>query len=518
MHEQAPPALPAFDAPVPFELSDTPALIPAPVAAEAIPATESTLEPNAAEQEPEPLRYTFTQTQPYSHAWPDGKPPAGMETVLMPSANADQTKAAMKDTPATPIGNSSKSQQWAGTLNGGLACLPYSNAFNRTVERVTATWSQSIPSSIGPLAGVYPGFRVKEGTKLTGDTMRRAVRASLNLGAIFTFPAVHSGFWISLKAPGENALLDLFQRIDAEKTSLGRATYGLIFANGSSYINKIMLDFCIEHLYETSLRLDENDDIRKYIRVPDLPLLIWGLAAAIYSGGFPYQRACIAEPEKCRFMVQERLSIDKLQITDTSCLTARQIAHMTKRQRGSVSGEEVQRYVSEFIRGQDLRVQLTPTLAVILKVPSAIEHIDAGYRWVSDIEDTYGRALAQDEKVRDEYLVNQGKATIMRQYSHFVRVVEVDGQSSEEQEDIDNFLDDLSASDEVRNLFLDEVAKFVDESVGSLIAIPTYKCPSCNKDQPTSKKGGLFTGLIPLDVSQTFFTLLVQKVRKVQVR
>ena len=453
----------------------------------------------------------------YSKAWPDDKVPDS-EVAFMPSGSMDVTKKAIADTPSSALGADKKSQEWVGTLNSGLASLVYSNGLNGTVEREGADFVQSVPSETGPQSGVYPSFRVKEGARYTGEPARLRIRSALNLGTVFTVPLWHSGFWITLKAPPEGALLELFRRIDSEKVTLGRATYGLLFSNGASYTAKLLLDFVLEHQYETSLKLKDGEDLRDFIRAPDLSLLIWGIACAIWPTGFAYQRACISDPDKCKHVLREKLNLSKLLWTDTSALTQRQIAHMTRRQRGTVDSDEVKRYVSEFIRGQDRKVELTERLSIVMKVPTVVEHIDAGYRWINAIEENYGRAMTQNEKSRDEYLINQGKATIMRQYAHFVKGVEVAGDLYEEKEDIEETLNDLTANDTIRNAFFDKAAEYVDDSIVSLVAIPTYRCPSCGGEQHPSKKLERYPGLIPLDVNQTFFTLLVQRLRRIEAR
>jgi hypothetical protein len=94
-------------------------------------------------------------------------------------------------------------------------------------------------------------------------------------------------------------------------------------------------------MYESSLAIKEGDNIRNYIKTPDLPILLWGLACSIYSNGFQYTRACISDPEKCNHILKEKLDLSKLLWTDSSALTAHQVNHMTKRQRGSMETDSL---------------------------------------------------------------------------------------------------------------------------------------------------------------------------------
>lgn len=453
----------------------------------------------------------------YSKPWPNDKAP-DVEVSFMPSGSMKETQKVINDTPNSALKGNRKTEEWKSTLSSGLAALVYDHGLDSTVNREGADFTQSVESDTGKLSGIYPAFRTKEGTRYTGEAARFRIRSALNLGTVFTFPLWHSGFWMTLKAPSEGDLLELYRRIDADKVTLGRATYGLLFSNSASYTAKILLDFVIDHVYETSLKLAEGEDLRNYIRTPDLPLLIWGIACSIWPAGFPYQRSCISDPEKCHHILKEKLNLSKLLWTDTTALTKRQISHMTKRQRGTVDSVEVKRYVSEFIRGQSHKIELTPALSVIMKVPTVPEHINAGFRWINAIEENYGNGMMLEADKRDAYLVKHGKATIMRQYTHFIESIEVGGDLYDDPEDIEETLTDLTANDTIRNAFFEKVAKYIDDSVISLIAIPTYKCPSCGSEKQISKSLGRFPGLIPLDVSQTFFTLLVQRLSRIELR
>lgn len=439
------------------------------------------------------------------------------ETALLPPASTSTTRAVMENLPQTPVGQDAKSQDWVGVVNGGLAATPFGEGLEDTTDREDAMFAQTVDSATGKLHGFAPKFKMREGVKPTGESARFHIRAAMGMGTVFAAPLWHSGFWVTLKAPPEAALLELYRQITAEKISLGRSTYGFMYSNGTAYTSRIMLDFIVDHLYESSLVLSDKDDIRNYIRVPDLQILIWAMANATWPNGFQYQRSCIADPEKCKHVIEEKLNLGKLLWTDTNALTESQVKHMTKRQRGSVSVEDVKRYTDEFVRGQDRKIQITDELSMILKVPTVVEHIEASYRWINTIEEMYARVLTQDDRARDEYLLNQGKATAMRQYTHFVKAVLVGDHEYDEVSTIEDTLNDLTSRDDVRAKFLEKAREYLDNSVISLVAIPTFKCPKCGGEQ-TGEAHKHHPELIPLDVMQTFFQLLVQRLRKIEDR
>ncbi len=453
-----------------------------------------------------------------SSAMPADKFIVSNETALLPSNTHDETRAVLESMPETPIGDDKKSALWFDVLNGGLSSLPYSDGLTLSANRIGSAYRQAVQSATYSLKGGMPVFKVKEGVKPTGESARFQIRANLGMGTVFMAPLWHSGFWMTLKTPGEGALLELYRTITAEKMTLGRSTYGFMFSNSTAYTSRILLDFVMAHMHESTFKEAEGEDVRSFIRVPDLPILIWAMACAVWPNGFQYQRACVTDPDKCKHVVSEKLNLSKLQWTDTTALTERQKTHMSSRTRKSVDSKSIERYVSEFIIGQNTTIKINDKLSMVMRIPTAIEHIDAGYKWVNKIEETYAQAMDQTPQQRDEFLVSQGKATAMRQYTHFVHAILSGDDEFTEREIIESTLDDLTSDDTIRTTFLDKAREFLDGSVISMVAIPTYKCPACGGEQHADKERPRHPKLIPLDVTQTFFQLLVQKVRRIEGR
>lgn len=437
------------------------------------------------------------------------------ENLIMPSDQNDLVRERV-----LKVSTKSKdfNAQWLSTLQGSMESVAYGNAFVATANRKDAQFSQKVDSSVGPLFLGLAKAKVNPNQKLSGENLRLMIRQSLDLGGTYNVPLWHSGFWVRFKAPGEAAILELYRALTEEKVSLGRSTYGLIFSNNTSFSSAAMLNFCEEHILSTSLSLPEGESIRKYLSVLDLPTLFWGMACAIWPTGVQYQRACTHDPEKCDHVVHELLDPSKLLFVDKTRLTARQIAHMTKRDKGSVTVESLAIYKDEFLNGQPKAIKFNDDLSLVIAIDSAQEHIDSGYRWVSELEETYPKVLIQDEKERDEYLIKQAKATVMRQYAHFVKSLTYMDVEYTDKKDIEDVVGDLSADDDLRQIFQDQIKNFIDDSTVSIIAIPTYKCPSCGKEQREAKEGESLQGLIPIEVMSNFFTLAVQKIRRIESR
>jgi len=467
-------------------------------------------------QESAPAKANFSLNYPYS----GGDIPFDPELPVLsyPSANRQGTVEAIKRSPNLSKEGDERLRDYGTVIRGGLSQLPQSNDMNELVGRVDASFTQAPAINGQELTGAVPKFKLRQGIKPTGESARNLVRSSLNMGTVFSIPLWHSGFWVTVRSPSEGALLELHRQLTQDKTTLGRATYGLMFSQTTSYSAKALTDFFMAHLHSSSLEVPDNDSILNYIHAPDYQLLLWGLACATWPSGYQYQRACISDVEKCNHVVTERINLARLQWTDTSALSEKQLAHMTHRQKQSVTLTQVKNYQDEFLRGTNAKIVLNDKLSMVLKMPMLTEFIDAGYRWIGALEEQYGRAMGLNEEERNTYLISHALAQAMRQYSHFVHSIFVDDEEIDDKADIEMILGDLSSQDDIRNNFLQKVQTFQNESIFSFIGIPNYKCPACGGMQNPKAIPGQKHELIPLDAAQTFFPLLMQKLSMINNR
>ena len=166
---------------------------------------------------------------------------------------------------------------------------------------------------------------------------------------------------------------------------------------------------------------------------------------------------------------------------------------------------------------------------ITLRIPTVAEHIESGDVWISEMSDIINIATddSLDENSRRAYMINASKATIMRQYGHMVDSLKLGDNvyhnrgngpdAKSDQETIAKTLNSLSADDAVMRKYLEEVTKYNSGTAVAVVGIPTYNCHSC-KGENSAGMTGAFTNLIPLDMFQTFFGLLVQKVQRIRIR
>lgn len=413
----------------------------------------------------------------------------------------------------------------ASVFNESLGQLPLGGDMYEMAAR-EANYAQSIKSEVGELQGNVPKFKPSTGSVLAGELAKQQVRSALKMGSLFSFPLWHSGFWMTVRSPSESQLLELYRQLMQDKTALGRATYGIVFSQASVYVAKIMMDFVQENLYSMSLTLPEGESLLKHIRAQDYQVILWGLTCATWPNGYQMRRSCISDLEECNHVTTAVVNPARLLWQDKDSLSAKQIQHMSKRGKNSVTLEQVAEYVAEFQRGHNRLVELDASLGVTLTMPTLETFINRGFEWIGTLEEQYGRVVGMSESERNGYLLQQAQSQSMRQYSQYVHSLQLiteegaETRTSEivDEETILDTLNELSAHEEVREKFISAVSQFQSQGSMCFPAIPNYKCPACGGWQNPTSQPGHDHELIPLDIAQSFFLLLMQKLKAIQVR
>jgi hypothetical protein len=415
--------------------------------------------------------------------------------------------------PKTELISAKEGAEWAQAIKDGIDNLVAGNALLKSLSKETSNWMQSVEIEGVRLAAGAPKISGEgENGKLSGDAAMFQVLGALGLGSIVQIPLWHSGIWVSIKAPTDSDLLLLDQRLADEKIALGNMTSGLVYSNTSVYMVNHLVNFALDHIYDASLKDTRPENLKKIIRATDIPILLWGLACAIYPNGYPYRRPCIASPTECQHVEEAMLYLPRLCWTDREALTHAQKKHMVNR-RAKHTNEHVMLYQSDLKYGKKKTVEFTPKLKMILRVPSIEEYITSGYSWIESIvnmiEENFGSTAKGED--RERRIMAQGNVTMLRQFAHWVDKILVTLPSGDEnyidsRDTIDRILTTLTGQDELRDKFFEEVGNYIDYSTISMIGIPRYSCPSCGKPQGDESDSS-HRYIIPVDVTNVFFTL-----------
>jgi len=410
--------------------------------------------------------------------------------------------------------------EWVETVEDA-----YSN-YHRTAsgrppfeESVTARgeWGQGIKVGETRFAGRSQRLPVESGERLVGaDALARVTRA-VGMGAIIQIPCWHSGIWVSVKAPGDVELYELERRIAMEKVALGRMTKGLVFSNTSVYIAGHLINFILSHLYSSTAPTDDPSTIKKLLKVQDLPTLIWGMVTAIYPGGYPYRQPCMTDITKCTHIVEALLDIGKLQWVDRTMLTEKQKAIMTQRSARATQAT-VDDYQSDFGMNVGAKfAKLNEQMTIEFGSPSIELYENSGYSWIEAIvsatDSQFGNNLTGKE--RSDYISDVARTTAPRQYSHWVKAIEVTDEKGittriEDRASIEACTVQIASVDDIKKTFIKAVGAFIDATTVCVIGYVNYACPKCGQMQ--LKGNGPKTRIIPIDMMQVFLTLQRHKI------
>lgn len=418
-----------------------------------------------------------------------------------------------------------KSEQerlWLAYVKEGSSLFHEYRNFDKTLTREGSAWEQAIESEVGPLGLSRPNFGKNNNNVLTGEKAILKMSSIMNLGQLLSVPLWHSGIWIKLKAPSDAALLALENRIAEEMTLLGRQTTGFIFSNSSSYIYDYLVNLILSCVYDTSYSKPSPEELRKIIKINDIPTLVWGFLCTIYPNGYPLAQPCINNIGSCVNIEHEMISISKLMWVDKSTLSPGQIKHMTKRDK-VMTDEEIAKYQEELNVGGDKLIHIKDNLSILLSVPTIQEYIDSGYKWVEGIERMVAQsfAAAKQGEDRNQYILTMSKTMSLRQYTHFIKEVQFTDDPTDpdstnylrDKDTIEDAMDTLSKDLEIADMIVEKVSNYIDSTTMAVVGIPKYSCPVCGTDQGKFLPEDKY--IIPLDVVRIFFTLQNQRLLKV---
>jgi hypothetical protein len=446
------------------------------------------------------------------------------ETIPIPSDTTDSINDLVRRIPNIDYGSDKNKRRWGYNLNQSTEFYPYDDVAYKSLTRPGSNWGQRVQTPSGILAGSYPAFKASK-TELTGETAVSRLRAYRDLGSMYRIPLWNSGLWMVFKAPPETALLNLHNMIMQDKITMGRESYGLSFSNLTAIFVDRVTAFALEYLYVTNLKLPQGADIRDYIKGNDAYALAIGICAAFWPKGFNYSRSCTADPEKCNHLMTDLIDISKTLYVDRSALTPWQISHMSKVSPASVTVEDVKRYQDEMLNAQTRLVTIDEEsgmpVNVTLKIPMLLQYIESGQRWINEMGALVERSLTKDKEndSRNAHMIENAKATNLRQYTHWIESVQWgDDPAVTDTESIERLLDGMSSDDYLRDSLLEKIGDYIAYSTITVVGVPSYVCPSCGKVNESDKKHPTIRSVIPLDVYQTFFALVAQRVQRISTR
>lgn len=422
---------------------------------------------------------------------------------------------ALEEAPNTNFNSSEQGRMWMDHLGQASEGYVRDHVFEGSVARESAMWRQSVNNEGEEIAASRPRSKASEGPReLSGDKAVFRLTDKLGLGTVVQIPLWHSGIWVTIRSPKDAVLLELERAIAFDKIDLGRQTYGVAFSNSSVYIAARLINVIIDHVHDSSLKTNSRKLLKKEIDVRDMPTLIWGFLCSIYPNGYPFGQPCTSDVENCQHVTEETILFSKLLWVDNNALNAKQKKHMAERNKKR-QHDDLEAYREEHQVPNSRLVELGDDIKAKLEVPSIEQYESAGFKWVEGVVDMVEGAFEVDlnDGDRNRYLLEQGRATSLRQFAHWIKEIHIEDDVAKDRDTVDDMLDRLSSHGTVSDKLLEEINKLIEDSTLSLVAIPQFACPACGGNQTNAHPK--YPHLIPIGVMQIFFILLGQRVRSI---
>ena len=372
-------------------------------------------------------------------------------------------------------------------------------------------------------------FKPKPG-EIKGEVALLKVARVLGLGDVIAVPLPHTGIWVTIKPPTEREMIQFYNGMFNKKQMLGRMTYGLSLTNLACYTNNDLFEFIVEHIHGINSTVITKANLAEHLNINDYLFLAWGFACSIYPSGYDYQRVCTSGLRKCTHIDKGRINLMKAAWIDNAALTDVQKVMLYDNRSTKLSLQHHEKYAIEHTRLNKKVVELGKGIKVHLRVPTFSEHISDGLAWANGVTDAVERALLDDydgtEYTRADDMDSQTaykqdmlnryvSASVLREFSHYVEMIEVDDSQIKTREDINKVLESLSADDVIREQLTKEIVAYQVHTTIGLVGIPEYTCSVCKGEQNSSAKGTRWASIIPIDILGTVFLLLASKISKI---
>lgn len=363
--------------------------------------------------------------------------------------------------------------------------------------------------------------------KVSGDSLQAFLSTVTGVGALTQVPLWHSGFWLTLLPIKDSDIINLEMEITENFIELGRTTSGLIYSNYSVIYNRIITNFIIAHVQNSSLKVP-NSELRKYILIQDLYPIINGVLHSMNPNGYDYIRSCInntVEDEegrpKCDFILEAKINFKKLLRVNRRKLTDNMLVQMSKRAPDSLSIEQVKEYQKVLVSTLTTTKTITTTndtkIAFTFSPPTLDEYIVAGEYWVNSIISKTEKLFTDttDDDVKNNLISEMTITSILGMYNSWVTKVEVGEHFIDGFVDITLALETLSSDNKTLTEFIDTIKDFINNSTVAMVGLPNYVCPTCKAEQnsDTSKD---FKELVPINMVESFFDLATLRLAKMQ--
>ena len=467
---------------------------------------------------------TVTQTRRYQSKakLSDTEP-----SLALTSLGINESATILDDVEEADVTASPKANWWYMGLGNSIFNYPQDSYLTDRLAVKGSDFKQGLDTPSGSLS--IRGRRPSPGGNQTeGDAARLRILDAFSQTSRKEFLLPHSGFWITITRPSDIEINALYERINEERYSVARSTYGRSFVNTRSLILIHILDFIFENVHSVSVDLG-NQPMQEFlyenILYMDLEALIWGVACLIWPDGWQYAKSIIGDPEDSHKVVRQRFDLHGIMHIDNTCFNEKQIRHWSLRRGRKHTMEDVLAYRNEFKQSLVLAIdpkahgiEVRSDIRINITVPNLRDVVNTASSWIHSITKTWEDAAIGNDTARnrDRFIDAAINASRMRNYEHWVESISitVDDETTtyEHRETLAKVLEDLSSNIPLFDLIESSVSKYLVDRTVYVVGIPAVDKLYDEETLPNNPY------ILPLDTVASFFTMLKGRVASFAVQ
>lgn len=427
-----------------------------------------------------------------------------------------------------------RSLRWLDEVNTAISQNPPEDFGLEALTREDSKWMQVLEGPTGKnIFGRVFDYPKSTASKLTGAQSITYAAAVSGAGRPSSFPLMSSG-WNAFFRPATNSeWVQYYEQVMESRTELGRSTTGVGFSVSRAMYIEQALTFALEHLTGTSFRigadLADRSQILRYLLVTDIDVFLTGFLVACHPDGYPIRMPCPAAGD-CSHVMELEANLRTMIVHDRNVFTERELYHILRDGTGEMEFESVLSYQAGLRTNQSRIISIKNShltgdeIKIEFHVPSAWDYIQSAKRWIERVK-VMMNAMVSDKTSASKRAQLQNTffwTAPMREYGHLVKRIYIGESVIEENPDnkdnprldIEDYLTRASEDGVMRANFRKAAIKFMNNSVTSVVAIPSHTCPECDKGAEEIEEEGTgdrFSDCVPVDVPTVFFNLALRR-------
>lgn len=377
-----------------------------------------------------------------------------------------------------------------------------------------ARWAGSVNTPTTTVPIIMPIRNPNYGdNKYVGPESVSLLQNRMKIGCKLGVFLPHTGIYFIIISPGDDRFLDTLSIINNQRIMALRSSSGILLGNSNFYLNRQVMNLFLDSIVHCSLGGWNRENLMSLIDERDINIIASTLGASIYPDGYEYVQLCgqkKTDNTVCQHMTRKLVDLRRMVFVDNTRLSEQQKIHAAGALKER-SIKEIEDYQQANYIGYKKPYEITEGVEFVYRAQSAMTSIEAGEKWIKEIESIVDSIITfrEDDETRNAMIDQRIALTRIREYSHWVEDIIVDGQPLGDRDKINKLLNSLSRNKDVVEKVGQTLTEFQRLASVAMVAVPRIQCPSC--DNTDQKDLDISTHLIPQDAVSRLFTLVRQR-------